>query len=42
MRETEREKCCFVIYAFIGCFLYVPGLRLEPATFAYQDNALTN
>ena len=41
----EREKHQFVvplICAFIGCFLYVPWPRIEPATLAYWDNTLTN
>ena len=44
-REKEREKRWFVypcIYAFIGWFLYVPWLGIEPVTLACQDNTLTN
>ena len=44
-REEGREKHQFVVplsYAFIGWFLYVPWSKIEPATFLYWDNALTN
>ena len=42
---SEREKQQFVdllIYAFVGCFLYVPWPGIEPATLVYQDDVLTN
>ena len=41
-RQWEREKHWFVpvIYAFIAWFSYVPWLEIEPATLAYQDDAL--
>ena len=41
----ERERHQFVvplIYSFIGWFLYVPWLGIEPATLVYWDDALTN
>ena len=43
-REREREinLLSHLFYAFIGYFLYVPWLRIEPTTLAYQDIALTN
>ena len=44
-RGKEKEKYWFVVplfYAFIGCFLYVHWLGIEPATLAYLDVALTN
>ena len=44
-KKREREKHQFVvphIYAFIGWFLYVPWLGIEPATLAYWDDAPTN
>ena len=45
-RERERERKTSIavplIYAFIGCFLYVSWLGIEPATMAYGDNSLTN
>lgn len=31
-----------LIYAFIGCMLYVPWLEIEPITLAYWYDALTN
>ena len=39
-----REREWFVvppIYAFSGCFLYVPWQGIEPATLVYPDDALT-
>ena len=42
-RESERHQLVVpLIYAFIGCFLYVPWPGIEPATLAYQDDALTD
>ena len=44
-RERERERDRFVaslMYAFIGCFLYVPWLEIEPPTLVYQDDSLIN
>ena len=41
----ERERLFFfvpLIHAFIGGFLYVPWLGLEPTTFAYRDDPLTS
>ena len=40
--ERERHQLVLLIYAFIGCFLCVPGPKTEPATLAYWDDALTN
>ena len=42
-REREREKHQFavpLIYAFIGWFLYVPWLDVEPTTSAYRVEAI--
>ena len=42
-RAGWRERDQFVvvlIYAFIGCFLCEPWLRIEPATLVYPDDAL--
>ena len=42
---SEWERHRFVgplIYAFIGWFLYVPWLGIEPATLGYGDDSLTN
>ena len=44
-RGRDREKYWFVVlpmYAFIGCFLYVPWLEIEPSTLAYQDDTPTH
>ena len=44
-RERGREKHWFVIpliYAFMGCFLYVPWLGIESTTLLYQDDTLTS
>ena len=44
-RETERNMDLFVgplVYAFIGCLLYVPWPEIEPSPLVYWDNALTN
>ena len=41
-RGRERNNDLLLIYAFIGCFLYVPRLGIEPVTLAYWDDALTN
>ena len=30
-----------LIYAFTGCFLYVPWLETEPVTLVYQGNQLS-
>ena len=38
----ETEEKFLLIYAFMGCFLYVPWWGIEPTTLAYQDDALTN
>ena len=40
--EGERTSICCSTYTFIGCFLYVPWLEIEPTTLAYQKDALTN
>ena len=43
-RQTDRDRLSFavaLIYAFTGCFLYVPQPGIEPATLA-SDDALTN
>ena len=43
--EKEREKQWFVfplIYAFIGWFLYVPWLGIEPPKLMYWDDTLAN
>ena len=40
----EREKHRFavpLIYAFIGWFLYVPSVGIEPTILAYRNNTLT-
>lgn len=31
-----------VIYALIGCFLYVSWLEIEPQTLTYLDDTVTN
>lgn len=44
-REEGREKYWFavpLIYIFISWSLRVPWPRIEPATLAYPDDALTN
>ena len=41
----EKGKHWFVVsltYVFIGWYLYVSWLGIEPATLAYGDDALTN
>ena len=41
--ERERERLVVpLIYAFIGCFLYVPWLEIEATALVFQDDALTN
>ena len=44
-RGREREKHSFgvsLIYAFIGWFLYVLCLGIEPTTLGYWDDTLAN
>ena len=44
-RKREKEKYWSVflpIYAFIGCFFYVPWSGIEPATLVYWGDILTN
>ena len=42
-RERERLICCSTYVSInTGCLLYVLWLRIEPATLAYLDDALTN
>ena len=41
-RGERRWFIVPLIYAFIGWFLYVPWLGLEPATSAHRDDTLTN
>ena len=36
----ERQSVVPLIYAFIGCFLYVAWLEIEPATLVYRDDTL--
>ena len=41
-RKEETEKFQYLVpltYAFIGCFLYVPCLGIEPTTLEYWDDA---
>lgn len=43
-RVREKEKHRFVvpcIYSFIGWWLYVPWLEIEPSTLAHGDSTLT-
>ena len=45
VREREREKQWFVvphIYAFTGCFFYVPWPEIQPATLVSRGDALTH
>ena len=44
-RKGEREKHQLIvahIYAFIGCFFYVPWQGIKPTTLAYPDNTFMN
>ena len=43
-REEGRKHLCVVPLsdAFVGWFLYVPWLGIEPIVLAYRDNVLTN
>ena len=39
--DLRERSVAPLIHAFIGWFLYVPWLGIEPATLAHQDDALT-
>ena len=47
-REMERDTkgdmdfIVLLMYAFIGCFLYMLSPKIEPTTLAYWEDALTN